>query len=265
MYKSPLRYPGGKAKAIKYIAPLLPAKCHEYREPFVGGGSVFFHARSVNMAEQYWINDLFGDLMCFYWTVRDPMHNEHLRNRLLEWQKRPVHEIEAEFYRIKDIPFASDSANAFKFFFLNRVTFSGTTQAGGFSRSAAKDRFTESSIDRLKPMVEALESVYVTNAHAFDVINMEGPDAFLFLDPPYYTAERLYGKNGELHEFDHKAMAEMLSATKHRFLLTYDDCPEIRDLYDGFDIIPWNLQYGMNNCCKSKESKKGNELFIKNY
>ena len=96
---------------------------------------------------------------------------------------------------------------------------------------------------------------------------------FIFLDPPYWTAKKLYGKDGKLHEFDHERLASLLKRTEHRFLITYDNCPEIRKLYSWanqesrheIDISEWNLQYGMNNCNSSNSSKVGEELFIKNY
>ncbi|PIX49878.1 MAG: hypothetical protein COZ57_01800, partial [Armatimonadetes bacterium CG_4_8_14_3_um_filter_66_20] len=78
-YKSPLRYPSGKQKALKQIVPLLPKRVREYREPMVGGGSVFFAARSLGVAERYWINDLFPDLFHFWQGVQDPATCARLR------------------------------------------------------------------------------------------------------------------------------------------------------------------------------------------
>ena len=71
--KSPLRYPGGKSRALKQILPLIPANISEFREPFVGGGSVFFAIRSLfqSRIKSYWINDLNYDLYCFWKQVRD--------------------------------------------------------------------------------------------------------------------------------------------------------------------------------------------------
>lgn len=68
--KSPLRYPGGKTRAIKYIEPLVP-KYLEYREPFVGGGSVFTHLKQKYHANKYWINDLNYDLYLFWKYAKD--------------------------------------------------------------------------------------------------------------------------------------------------------------------------------------------------
>lgn len=71
--KSPLRYPGGKSRALKQIIPLIPPKIKDYREPFVGGASVFFAIRSIfqNHIDAYWINDLNYDLYCFWKQTRD--------------------------------------------------------------------------------------------------------------------------------------------------------------------------------------------------
>src|SRR6516162_1719198 len=72
VFKSPLRYPGGKQKAIAQIMAMFPPASKEYREPMVGGGSVFFRARSCNFAESYWINDKFKQLVLFWQVVQDP-------------------------------------------------------------------------------------------------------------------------------------------------------------------------------------------------
>lgn len=61
------------------------------------------------------------------------------------------------------------------------------------------------------------------------MISSPGSDAFIFLDPPYFTATKLYGKNGSLHSFDHERLAATLKGSPHRFLMTYDDCDEIRE------------------------------------
>ena len=114
-------------------------------------------------------------------------------------------------------------------------------------------------------MPAALEETTITNLDFADVIEKPGEDVFIFLDPPYYTATRLYGKNGSLHEFEHERLASALKKTNHKFLITYDDCPEIRRLYRWANVKGWQLQYGMNNCNLERQSKVGAELFVSNY
>jgi DNA adenine methylase len=268
-YRSPLRYPGGKQKAIEQIAQLLPPSAREYREPLVGGGSVFFHAKSIGFAEKYWINDKFSELHAFWKAAQNADTCQRLM-RELELLRQSFGEdtekIKEYFLKARAEKTPDRYRAAFLFFFFNRVTFSGTTRAGGFSAAASLRRFTASSIQRLGPMPEALQGVEITNLDYEHVIQKPGRSVFIFLDPPYFKASRLYGRGGILHEFDHVRLAKVLKETpKHRFLITYDDCPEIRKLYRWANIQNWQLQYGMNNCNLKKESKIGSELFISNY
>lgn len=266
-YRSPLRYPGGKQKAIVQISGVLPARCQEFREPLVGGGSVYFHARSNQLGQQYWINDKFEELVCFWRVVKDQRLNAKLRRELEELRSSfaDASEIKAYFLQAREEDPADEYRKAFLFFFFNRVTFSGTTRAGGFSAAASISRFTASSIERLKFMPEALANTKITHGDFEPVISSPGKDVFLFLDPPYFTATKLYGRGGSLHDFDHERLAVLLSRTRHKFLITYDDCPEIRELYSWARVVPWELQYGMNNCNLQNLSKIGSELFISNY
>jgi len=267
VYRSPLRYPGGKQKAIGQIAKMFPAKALEYREPMVGGGSVYFHARSIQFAQKYWINDKFKELVAFWQTVQSGSDCQRLQRELekLRSKFKNSDEIKKYFLKARLEEPTDQFRTAFLFFFFNRVTFSGTTRAGGFSSSASLDRFTASSIQRLAKLPDALEGTNITNLDFVEVIKAPGRDVFIFLDPPYYTATKLYGRGGSLHEFDHELLAHELKKSKHKFLITYDDCPEIRRLYKWATIEGWSLQYGMNNCNIDNTSKVGSELFIKNY
>lgn len=265
--RSPLRYPGGKQKAIEQIAERLPRKATEYREPMVGGGSVFFHARKVGLAKSYWINDKFAELFEFWRTVQDPVQCRRMVEELAALRASfPDTQATKEYFLRARSEVTQDPFRvALLFFFFNRVTFSGTTRAGGFSSSASERRFTASSIERLKQMPMVLEGVKITNDDFEEVIRCPGKNVFLFLDPPYFTATRLYGRDGGLHQFDHERLAATLKRSHHKFLITYDDCDEIRKLYSWARIDNWNLQYGMNNCNREHRSKLGAELFIYNY
>lgn len=266
-YRSPLRYPGGKQKAINQILQMFPQSALEYREPLVGGGSVYFYARTISFAKRYWINDKFKELISFWQTVQDPTACTRLQQELeaLRSTFRSAEEIKEYFLQVRGEQPNSEYREAFLFFFFNRVTFSGTTRAGGFSSSASLRRFTASSIERLSPMPQALDGTIITNLDFEKVIRRPGKDVFIFLDPPYYMANRLYGQSGSLHAFDHEKLASCLRKSPHRFLITYDDCDEIRKLYDWAHIKEWSLQYGMNNCNHERTSKVGSELFIANY
>ncbi|MFM9158037.1 MAG: DNA adenine methylase, partial [Dolichospermum sp.] len=140
--------------------------------------------------------------------------------------------------------------------------------SGGFSLEAFQKRFTNSSIERLESLESILTpDIKITNLDYSHLVNKEGKDVFIFLDPPYFQAEKskLYGKKGDLHTgFDHQRFAANLKECPHKWLITYDDCPEIRENFKWANIVEWELQYGMNNY-KQKNAQKGQELFISNY
>jgi DNA adenine methylase len=150
---------------------------------------------------------------------------------------------------------------------LNRISFSGTIESGGYSEASFIGRFTNSSIDRLAALDQCLINTQITNLDYGHLLDKPGEDVFIFLDPPYLSnrESKLYGKKGNLHTFfDHKRFAELMKDCPHKWLITYDDCEEVRNNFAFAFIYEWTLQYGMNNY-KQKKAKKGDELFITNY
>jgi DNA adenine methylase len=264
MIKSPLRYPGGKSRAVELIVSYLP-EFDEFREPFLGGGSVFIYIKQKYPNKIFWGNDLYLELFKFWeYTQKDV---ETLINKIYEWRKH--FDIGKELFRFlnQNIEVFNDLEKAAAFFIYNRITFSGTSLSGGFSEGAFKKRFTESSIQRLKPFANVIQNTKITNYDYKKLIQKDGKNVLLFLDPPYYSATKsaLYGKNGNLHKtFDHKEFATTIRHCPHQWLITYDDSEYIRNLFSFANIIPWNLTYGMRNVTE-KSNQNGKELFISNY
>lgn len=264
--KSPLRYPGGKTKAIPKIIKYLPDQFSEYREPFVGGGSLFIYLKQKYPQLRIWINDLNYDLICFWQCVQTSI------NQLVEeiWKIKNSKTNGRELFEeltSSNLQDFSDFERAVRFFILNRITFSGTVDCGGFSQKAFEARFTNSSIERLFSLKGLLDGALITNLDYGDVINEAGKNVFIFLDPPYLAAtnSRLYGKRGDLHlSFSHNLFATQLERCHHKWLITYDDSSEIRKNFQFAYIYAWEMQYGMNNYMQEKAAK-GKELFITNY
>jgi len=227
MIRSPLRYPGGKSKVTEQIVALIP-EFSEYREPFVGGGV-------VHQVEKW------------HKTHRDG-------KKLHRWL-------------IDNLPTLTPLEKASAFFALNRMTFSGTTESGGYSEQGFQKRFTTSSIDRLCKLDKVLRGTKITNLDYQEAVEAEGEDVFIFLDPPYYSATKsaLYGKNGELHKrFDHERFANVMRKCKHKWLITYDDSDYVRDLFSFAHIKDWDITYGMRNITDESDQLE-QELFIANY
>ena len=264
MIVSPLRYPGGKSRSVKRIKGLVPHFV-EFREPFVGGGSVFFHLKQLFPDRVFWINDKYEELITFWQQSKNSL--DDVLSVVKKW-KREFTNGKKLFYFLKENKNRFDSIElAAMFFVLNRITFSGTTEAGGYSEHAFKKRFTDSSVERLKKIGGVLEQVKITNFNYKDLIFAEGDDVFLFLDPPYSKNKKsaLYGKNGSLHkDFNHVRFAQTLRKCPHKWLLTCDNSPHIKEIFSFANITDWSLTYGMRNVTKNS-SQHEKELFIANY
>lgn len=263
---SPLRYPGGKSKAIPQILPYLPPSFSEYREPFIGGGSLFIYLKQQYPDRKFWINDLNYDLCCFWRCAQSQLEALVAAVRKI---KATAIDGRSLFKQLVEMGSSelSEFERAVRFFVLNRISFSGTVDCGGFSEQAFNRRFTDSSIDRLLKLETILNNTKITCFDYQIALEQPGENVFIFLDPPYLKAtdSRLYGKRGDLHlGFNHKQFAERLKHCPHQWLITYDDSPEIRENFAFAYLYTWELQYGMNNYMQLKAAK-GKELFITNY
>lgn len=264
MIKTPLRYPGGKSRAIKKIAKRIPV-FEEFREPFLGGGSVFIHCRQAFPDRKFWVNDLYLKLFRFWKSAQKD--SEGLINQIWIWRRKFKNGKKLHRFLLDGMSDFSDLEKGAAFFILNRITFSGTSESGGFSQAAFRERFTESSIERVSKIEPLLKGVQITNLDYQKVVEAPGEDVFIFLDPPYFSATQsaLYGKNGNLHKvFDHERFAETMKNCPHKWLITYDDSPYIRDLFSFAEISDWELTYGMRNVGTAVR-QKATEVFISNF
>ncbi|MDJ1183348.1 DNA adenine methylase [Roseofilum casamattae] len=264
--KSPLRYPGGKSRAIQQIIQHFPSDFSEYREPFVGGGSLFIYLKQQYPELSIWINDLNPELY-FFWHVAQTNLSTLVAD--IWYMKKTCLDGKVLFTQLTQIETTqlSDLERAARFFVLNRITFSGTVESGGFSQEAFEKRFTDSSISRLENLSSILNNVKITNLDYSEIIAAPGENPLIFCDPPYVsaTSSKLYGKDGNLHtNFDHDRFARVMEKCPYQWLITYDNCSKVRENFDFARQIPWELQYGMNNY-KKKSAAKGKELFIVNY
>ncbi len=264
MIKSPLRYPGGKSRIAKYLVSQFP-NFDEYREPFLGGGSVFIETKQQFSNKKFWINDAYIELFKFWQQTQSDVVT--MIEKVTE-MKSAFADGKKLYQFLKDKRSnVNDLETATAFFILNRITFSGTSQSGGFSESAFQGRFTTSSIERLKPTQKLLENVEITNLDYEKIVLADGENVFIYLDPPYFSAinSKLYGKKGNLHSnFNHKHFAKVMKSCKHRWLITLDDCEYIRELFSFAKISPIQFAYGMRNV-KKTSNQEANELIITNF
>lgn len=265
MIKSPLRYPGGKSRAVKYLYQFIPPY-QEFREPFLGGGSLSFYCVQKRNEEKYYASDINYELYCFWKSLRE--NRDKLLGEILKIKKRysDGRKLFRDILERRDDEL-SDLQRGIDFFVLNRITFSGVVDSGGYSQQAFEKRFTLSSVERIEKAYDVIKKIDIIPTDYTKLLSNRGKNVFIFLDPPYYAAvkSRLYGKRGCLHtDFDHVVLVKNLKKCRHKWLMTCDSSEYIKDLFRDFYQLDWELQYGMNNY-KQKTAPKGKELLIANY
>lgn len=267
--QSPLRYPGSKGKGsiLKKIQPYIneAAKtCKEYREPFVGGGSVFLNSDNF---EHYWLNDYDPNIASLYNVMKT--NPEELCNRVLE----TVPDMEKWSEIKRSIP-KTEMERAFRTLFLNRTNYSGILKAGPIGGYEQKSEYSvgcrwnaRQLTERIRIFSQKLQKVKITCEDFFFIINKPSANnVFIFVDPPYYKkGNELY--NQTMDSSDHERLRDLLVNTKHKFLLTYDNCTEVRELYSDvshlhFFETGWKYTTGI---ATTDERKFGKEIFISNF
>ena len=255
--RSPLRYPGGKTRALSTLLPLIPSGA-DVCSPFLGGGSV--ELALVGRGQRVHAYDAYGPLVNFWRAALEEPCNVA---DMVEDRCMPVTEesFRSAQYRVTinqgGFHWADREINwecAAAFYIANRCSFSGTTASGGFSPEAARDRLNHAALQRLRWF--GAPGLDVRHA-SFERSILEAADRFLFCDPPYLLGKggsKLYGVKGDMHAgFDHDGLADMLRKRRGGWLLTYNDCPRVRDLYSGCRIDTAEWSYGMNKSKKSRE------------
>jgi len=287
--KTPLRYPGGKSRAVQHILPHIPEDIERLCSPFFGGGSVELaiaargtEVRGYDKMKQlvwFWqglcsdnnkLADEVAALRTQYWieekgkdppkSVKNLWIDESDYNKLVEGcGKGDFHTFREQ---LKDPSFMFSYEKAAKYYAINRASFSGATFSGGWSKRASYARFTNSSIDRLRNF--KAKNFRVDYADFEDAMNYH-PKAFLYLDPPYMlkgSQNALYGSNGDLHRsFDHERLYSLLTK-RTGWVMSYNNCDTIKKMYTGYEIIEAKWSYGMKNVVTDKMGPSSELLII---
>jgi DNA adenine methylase len=252
---SPLRYPGGKTRACKKLDAIMQnhfdvGSMTSFASPFFGGGSFeLFVVSKYNLHAI--VNDKFTPLYTFWSQVKDN------RSDLVQSISQNRHVTKEKFREFREKIMGCDVPleQAMMYFVINRCSFSGATLSGGFSEASSVGRFTDSSVDRVERL--DLRSFEFRNQDFKEFLRGVNPGAtdLVFLDPPYYLEKgnKLYGKNGDMHEdFDHEGLRAALRGVP-TWMMTYNDCDYIRQLYSDCTIVDIDWAYGMNATKKSSE------------
>ena len=261
---SPLRYPGGKAQYTALVEQVAACVDHKrYIEPFAGGAAIALHF-AINLNIPVVINDK-DPVIYSFWDnilsntddfiaqiVNTPIDIEH-------WQW--AHQMVTQKHLIPSFELG------FACFYLNRCNFSGCLNArpiGGL-RQAGKwnmsDRFNkEKLINRIQKIADHKKFIKATQFDALELLPTLTHDDFVYLDPPYYTQGRfLY--NNYFDDNGHDDLSQLLKNSQAQWLMSYDKCDYIENLYIDYPIHDEAVRYSFSKKTYRQEILLSNVSF----
>ena len=261
---SPLRYPGGKQKLfplVKLIISKAEIDGCTYVEPFAGGAGVALSLLFEEAVQKIVINDYDRAIASFWKAVLSEPDQFIDRIQTIPLSIK-------EWKRQKEIYFSSARYSfdfGFAAFYLNRTNHSGILKGGpigGFSQNNDKynisTRFNRESLSaKILAIKEKRDSIKCYNQDALLFIKKQlpkiGKNAFIYFDPPYYNnGRRLYKDFYEGK--DHRALAnEIIAFNNAPWIVSYDNVPEIREMYNSLISRTFSLSYSLANNGRGEE------------
>jgi DNA adenine methylase len=266
--KTPIRYAGGKSKAIKIITPYVK-DINKIVSPFIGGGSLEVHWAS--MGKEVIGYDLF-DVLVNFWNVllnnRDelvvklneitPTGDEYNRIKeiLMTWDntQNMLKDWKTKHY-VREEVITLDNITAAAYYYFNHNTSYGPGYLGWGSSVYLKEKKWNDMIDKISKFDLPTLSV---NQGSFETVIPNHSEDFLYLDPPYYLEKDSDNKmftgiypmrNIPVHHngFDHEKLRDLLHNHKGGFVLSYNNCETIREYYKDFELFYPEWSYSMGN------------------
>ena len=270
--KTPLRYPGGKSRACTKMDPYFPdlREYKEFREPFLGGGSVAIHITKKYPHLDIWVNDLYEPLVNFWQQLQ--MFGLEMKTKLQELKSRYPDPSSAKELFLESKEYLNDESNndalwrAVSFYIVNKCSFSGLTESSSFSKQASDSNFSMRGIEKLPGYSQLISNWKITN-YSYDYLMDNEWDTFVYLDPPYDIKDNLYGKKGSMHKgFDHDRFAKDCDECFMPQLISYNSDQLVKDRFKMWRTGEFDLTYTMRSVGEyMREQKARKELLLFNY
>jgi len=272
--KTPLRYPGGKSRACTKMGQFFPdlREYVEFREPFLGGGSVAIHVSKLYPHLKITVNDLYEPLINFWMNLQ--MFGDDLTKELKNLKIAHCNQDSARclFAEMKDVINDSKYSNlerAVAFYVVNKCSFSGLTESSSFSAQASDSNFSMRGIEKLPEYSEIISHWHINSysyEYCFRTDIHEG--LFMYLDPPYDIKDNLYGKKGSMHKsFDHdKFAADCDQHNDTKMLISYNSDQLVKDRFKNWKASEFKLTYTMRSVGEyMRDQQERKELLLFNY
>ena len=271
--KTPLRYPGGKSRACTKMDPYFPdlRDYEEFREPFIGGGSVAIYVAKKYPDLNIWVNDLYEPLVNFWQNLQ--MFGVELKDQLLDYKSTHNDPESARelFNNAKDILNQTNQSSldrAVAFYIVNKCSFSGLTESSSFSPQASRSNFSLRGIEKLPGYQEIISNWRISN-YSYEYLMETDNDRniFMYLDPPYDIKDNLYGRKGSMHKkFDHDRFAIDCDKYSIPMMVSYNSDQLVKDRFKEWKATEFDLTYTMRSVGEyMRDQKSRKELLLMNY
>ena len=271
--KTPLRYPGGKSRAVKKMAEFFPlfSDYKEFREPFLGGGSVALYISQMYPHLDIWVNDLYEPLYTFWKQLQ--LNGNEIKNQLVQLKQRhpdpasaKVLFLESKEYLEQDPRRCNLTARAVSFYIVNKCSFSGLTESSSFSKQASDSNFSMRGIEKLPYYQQLIKKWQITNL-SYEQLLTDEKDIFVYLDPPYDIKSSLYGRKGNMHRgFDHDKFYYDCDKFKCDQMVSYNSSNLIKSRFIDWKPYEYDHTYTMRSVGEyMQEQQSRKELLLLNY
>jgi DNA adenine methylase len=272
-----LSYPGGKKRVAKeYISKYFPKEFGNFYEPFMGGCSVSLHV-CQDKTKKVYCNDLNKNVYNFWKNVQDSP--KEMCKKLITIRNRyDGDDVESGEKLLKkmDKTLLSDSSSDFDkavaYFILNKINFSGMTETPSLSKWNYKNKFNITNIKKIIDVSENIKNIKFSNKDYAKFLNGVKENDLIYFDPPYKLEDNknnLYGRGGNFHNtFDHDRFANVCKQIKTPWVISYNDCPEIKENFKDFKIKKKKYLYTLSHKKDDKGELKNQiktELLITNF
>tara|TARA_B100000427_G_scaffold73243_1_gene59311 strand:+ start:730 stop:1578 length:849 start_codon:yes stop_codon:yes gene_type:complete len=273
--KTPLRYPGGKSRACTKMDPYFPdlREYVEFREPFLGGGSVALHVTKKYPHLKITVNDLYEPLINFW--VQLQTFGDELTKKLKDYKSTHSDPVSAKELFLECKSRINDKSldcieRAAAFYIVNKCSFSGLTESSSFSQQASISNFSMRGIEKLPGYSEIISGWHI-NQYSYEYCFRENihDGLFMYLDPPYDIKDNLYGKSGSMHKgFNHDEFANVCDEHDISMLISYNSDQLVKDRFtqSKWKAAEFDLTYTMRSVGEyMREQKERKELLLFNY
>ena len=236
--RSPFRYPGGKTWLIPTVRQWLKQEkfVNELIEPFAGGGIVSLTAAFEKLADHITMIEMDEEIAAV-WEVILNGNNKWLADKILSYNLSPENvktELENPNKKLHDIAFCTILKNRI-FHGGILAKGSGMIKNGENGKGIASRWYPKTLHDRIVAIGYVKDKISFVTGDAFETLeqNLDNKKAYFFIDPPYTIAgKRLY----TYFNIDHERLFALTAQLKGKFMLTYDDTAEIRQLADKYRL-----------------------------